>query len=277
MLGHIRRTRIDTLIMSGNLRRVSALAPLQPRVTVSLTTFGHRIRWAHYAIASIMIQTVRPERIVLWLPPALESPARWPRMLRELTHLGLEIRSVPDLGPATKLLPALREFPDDVIITIDDDQIYDHECLDRLLCAHRRHPQAVCANWCEAVGLNSRGELVKIRKSEFGPADGPRPDLLAKGMAGVLYPPGCMNPAVMDTDLLMKLSPKADDLWFKAMQMLKGTPVVSTHKGKPQGSIVMANENYPEHMALRDFNVAGGGDDRQLLALQKHFHLHTLL
>lgn len=116
-------------------------------VTVSLTSFGERINWVDVVIESLMEQTVKANRIVLWLDRRLSGGSLLPASLGRLGKRGLEIRFCTDVGPATKLIPSLKEFPDDIIITVDDDQIYDYDLLDRLLTAHRIHPEAICADW----------------------------------------------------------------------------------------------------------------------------------
>ena len=90
------------------------------QVIVSLTSHGNRILDAYMAIETIMQGTMKPNRIILWLS---EHDKVFSCLLENQIKRGLEIRYVKDLGPHTKLIPALREFPEDIIITIDDDII----------------------------------------------------------------------------------------------------------------------------------------------------------
>ena len=42
---------------------------------------------------------------------------------------------------------------------------------------------------------------------------------------GILYPPGALNSQITDYELALKLAPKNDDLWFKAMALLNNTTI----------------------------------------------------
>ena len=88
------------------------------QVIVSLTSHGNRIMDSFLAIESIMQGTMKPNRIILWLPNDKEAHSCF---LENQQNRGLEIRYVKDLGPQTKLIHALKEFPEDIVITIDDD------------------------------------------------------------------------------------------------------------------------------------------------------------
>lgn len=46
------------------------------------------------------------------------------------------------------------------------------------------------------------------------------------GIGGVLYPPNSLNNNVFDYDLVCKLCPDADDLWFWAMAVMNKTKIV---------------------------------------------------
>lgn len=48
----------------------------------------------------------------------------------------MEIAYCPDYRSYKKIIPTLRKYPEDVIITIDDDVLYGHETLEYLINAY---------------------------------------------------------------------------------------------------------------------------------------------
>lgn len=244
-------------------------------ITVSVTSFGPRIREVAMAIESIMEQTMLPNRIVLWLNDELKhSPEIIPQSLRLLERRGLEIRFTRDIGPATKLIPALKAFPEDVIITIDDDMMYDFDMIDRMITAHRRHPQAVCAGRIDRIVPSNDGEGLKLiydKADDLYLTPAPIMQPMALGVGGVLYPPHALHDDVFDTELMHRLAPKADDLWFKAMELLADTPVYPVNESNPSDVLMMQCGHHRQVLMLHTANYLGGQDNVQLAAIVKHY------
>ena len=72
----------------------------QPRerlVIASLTSYPARINTVYYAIKSIMLQTYKPDKIILWLAESQFENQLLPENIIELEDKGLEIRYCPDL------------------------------------------------------------------------------------------------------------------------------------------------------------------------------------
>lgn len=245
------------------------------QVIVSLTTFGPRIREVARAIESIMEQTLKPNRIILWLNQELEhSPHLIPASLRLLEKRGLEILFTEDIGAAKKLIPALRKFPNDVIITIDDDSLYDIDLIDRLLTAHLRFPKAVCAGRIDRLVLTKDSKSLSViydRADDLYLTSQPLMQPIAVGVGGVLYPPHSLHPDVFNIELMRKLTPKADDLWFKTMELLAGTPVFPANELNPTDVFLLQSRHYRLELALYTTNFIGRQDDVQLRALTGHY------
>lgn len=243
-------------------------------VIISLTTFGPRIREVAVAIESIMEQTMLPNRIVLWLNEDLEkSPELIPQSLRLLERRGLEIRYTRDIGPGKKLIPALKKYPYDVIITIDDDIMYDFDLIDRMITAHRRFPRAVCAARIDRLIPSDDGRSLKLI---YNQADDlyltPHPIMqpMPVGVGGVLYPPHALHPDVLDVETMLQLTPKADDLWFKVMALRAGTPVYPINEVNPTQQLLSCG-HHRQALMLHTTNYLGGQDNVQLAALTKRY------
>ena len=101
-------------------------------IIVSLTTYGRRIHSVCLTIESLMEQTMKANRIILWLDTSFQGKPL-PQSIEMLKQRGLEVAFCKDVRSYTKLVPALCNFPDAAIITADDDLIYEVNMLENLI------------------------------------------------------------------------------------------------------------------------------------------------
>ena len=241
-------------------------------VIVSLTTFPARIGYVHLAIKSLLNQTVKPGRIILWLAKEQFRDVEIPRCLSQLCRYGLEIRYCDeDILAHKKYYYAMQTFPDNIIVTYDDDIIYPEDSLEKLLKMHRQHPGAIICNRGREIQIH-QGEVAQYRYWNVSgrvPAGEPSYRVMASTGAGTLYPPRCMPAETFAIEKIRTLSLTADDLWMKVMSIKAGIPVVKSqtrgkglciskrkqdvtlaHRNVDQSlnDLVMKNlqENYPE-------------------------------
>jgi len=115
------------------------------RNIVTLTSFPARIKTVHIVIDSMFKQKLKPDMIVLYLGydkfPNKENDL--PKELISQTNCGLSIHWVKDIGCFTGLIPALIEFPDDIIFNIDDDIYYDSNILSDLYNGYKNNSLAI--------------------------------------------------------------------------------------------------------------------------------------
>lgn len=109
---------------------------------ITLSSVPPRFPDLHLTLSSLLAQTVRPDRVILYLSREYRRFPDWDGTLPNVPE-GVEIRIVDeDFGPATKLLPALREFAgqDVDILFCDDDQVYRPWIAERMLAARAMRP-----------------------------------------------------------------------------------------------------------------------------------------
>ena len=173
---------------------------------------------------------VTVKHVILWLArEQFESLDTLPDSLKRLKKYGLEIKFCDDLRPHKKYYYAMQEYPDAIVITVDDDVYYPSFLVERLYSKHKEFPDAICCNWAHLIKKSNDGKILPYNKWEKGVSgfdDKPSFSLNQVGYEGVLYPPHSLDSRCFDKDLLCKLSLNADDLWLKAMSYLHGTKVV---------------------------------------------------
>lgn len=195
-------------------------------IILSITSIPERVELFLGALGWLAQQTVRPQATVIWLGEEQFAPAaRRALAARFPLPAGVELRYRPDLGPQTKLLYALREFPAMPVVTADDDIIYPPFWLEQLYASYRAAPEHTHCYRAHMIRLTDEGGLAPYR--EWGwlapGVRGPSQLLFPTGTCGALYPPGALDAQVFDLDSMRQLCPTNDDTWFKAMALLRGT------------------------------------------------------
>jgi hypothetical protein len=194
------------------------------QVIVSLTSHGNRIFDAYLAIESIMQGTVKPNRIILWLPDNQKVSSCY---LEHQMERGLEIKYVKDLGPHTKLIHALKEFPDDIVITIDDDIFYKPDMVENLLRTYKVDSSSILANRVAVITKDKNGNVESYLKwIHFNYPERTSKRNVIIGVEGCLYPPHSFSKEVFNEEAILELCPTADDIWFTAMAILNNTRIV---------------------------------------------------
>jgi hypothetical protein len=174
-----------------------------------------------------MVQTFHPDQIVLYLSIHEFQNITLPNDLLHLTKHDLTIRFVSDnIRQYLKLIPALREFPNAIIVTYDDDVFYPNNSLEMLMRSYYRNPKVVHGNLARLVPIDKKGRLAAISilfwKIYWGgerPTE-PSPLIFPEGVSGTLYPPGILPPETSNASLFLKFAPSHDDLWFWAMTVV---------------------------------------------------------
>ena len=211
--------------------------PEARRLIVSLTSFPARIAFVPQVIDCLLAQTRPADEIVLYLSED-QFPARdteLPEVLREAASAGhLRIRWVSgNLKPHKKYIYAFREYSKDIVVTVDDDVLYDRKLLEHLWKTHLQYPDAVVAGRTHLITRDSRGRprpYASWLRRVMGFEEGPSMQLFAVGIGGVLYDPEWFPEELYDERVIIDTCLLADDLWLKTMEAAAGIPVVR-HSG----------------------------------------------
>jgi hypothetical protein len=242
-------------------------------LVVSITSIPERIELFLGALGWLAEQTAQPRAAVIWLGEEGFPEARRRAAARFPLPTWAEVRYRPDLGPQTKLLYALREFPDLPIVTADDDVIYPPDWLEGLDAAYRAAPAHIHCYRAHAIRLSAEGALAPYSEWDWTSPGvrGPSHLLYPTGTCGTLYPPGSLDERVFDLSAMLRLCPSNDDTWFKAMALLRGT------MAQKVGPDSRAFPHIPGSETRMLWTVNEGRNDTQLAAVCEHYGLYELL
>ncbi len=240
---------------------------LKQQVVVSMTSFPAAIPYAIKAIQSLLNGSVLPDKLVLYLTFSQFPQGRIPEDLRQLAEENpvFEVRNYDrDIRSYRKLIPALADFPEAVIVTVDDDVAYHRHMLRDILNMHSQFPDSVLAHRAKLIKLGMPYRrwrkyrwyhflFKRIHKSFLN---------MQTGVGGVLYPPHCLKEDMLDVDLFTAIAPTTDDIWFWAAAAANDVCLIPVPFGrnKPRGL------HKPKTLSLKTTNFKGN-TDRNLAAL----------
>ncbi len=189
-------------------------------IIVSLTSYPSRINRLWLVIESILRQTRKPDRIIVYLSRLqFQNEKSLPKSLLRQKDRGLEIRFVDtDYRSHKKYLFALTDFPEDYLLTIDDDIFYRSTMIENLYTTSLVYPSAVIAQYCTQILWQEQNELLPYSLWEaIEEEKNAGFDIFFGSGGGVLFPPHSLHPDVTDWKLSSDLCPTADDVWLNAM------------------------------------------------------------
>ena len=242
----------------------------EEKIVVSLTTFPARINACFYTIKTLMMQTMHPDRVVLWLAEEQFPERKLPDCFDKLIMRGLEIRYCQDLKPHKKYFYMLQaQKPDELVITFDDDIIYNPLSIERAYKKHLQYPKAIVANETKIMGLDTQGRLQPYSKWKKAPDGNNKPNIFNSVMSGsgCLYPYNIWPKEMFDIKLHQKLAPTADDVWITFYAIHSNIPIVCVDI--PARTYTNVRNSQEVHLA--QVNCLGVGNEDTIKDMLNYF------
>lgn len=239
----------------------------EKKLIISLTSYPKRLNNIDLCIKSLLNQKMKPDKIILFLGEDTPRDCL-PKSLVDLEKVGLEICFVEDdLKPHKKYIYAMKMFPNDIIITVDDDIIYDRRLIKSLFNSYLKNPKCISARRVHRMKFFNKNIQpynmwdfgVKSKTASF--------DLCAIGIGGVLYPPHSLHPDAFDVNTLKEICLGADDIWLKYMELRNNIPVVYV-KSTVEAPILIKDT---QEVALSKQNVTMNNNDKYIRNLEEKY------
>ncbi len=271
--------RVDALqaeIAGINIRVLPEIRQIG-NVTVSLTSYGKRVSEnAAYAVLSILHQSVLPNRIVLNLDETKWNGDNLPIEIKRLMVAGLEVNFCEDTGPHTKLLPTLQKYPDDIVVTIDDDILYEKTMLEDLLRGYKEtEGNCIVCREARIIEKDANGDYVRYTQGHNAEYGTTRVGYMPYGYKGVLYPPHIFSEVIYNKKIYREICRHADDIWFGVVEYIEKIPVYCIKSTEMSLNFVNTIEQWEPtaDTCLYYENTIQGKNDIQYQAVLKYFGL----
>jgi hypothetical protein len=243
-------------------------------IVLSLTSFPARFSTLALSLKSALNQTMKPDVVMLVLTgEEVSSENDLPDSVIALKQFGLQIYIADkNLKPHNKYFYAMRMFPDSLIVTIDDDNMYDRNLVRDLYESYLRYPKAISAKRVHKITRDNAGNLNPYCNwfYEYAKAKEPSFDLLATGVGGVLYPPHLLPADTFDSDKITELCLNADDIWLKFMEIKNNISVVWVKTWRIHPVAIKNTQN----VTLQKQNFHLGLNDAYIDKLQTYYQIH---
>lgn len=247
-----------------------------PQLIVSLTSFPQRMYDIHFCLYSLLNQSLKPDRLILWLAEE-EFPNKEkdiPNTVLSFLEKGLEIKWCKNIKSYKKLIPALKEYPDAITVTADDDIYYPVDWLEKLYQSYQKNPEYIHCHRAHKILFDTNNTIMPYKNWESETTEhSPSLKIFCTTGGGVLYPPQCLYKDVLNEELFTKLAPNADDIWFWAMALLQGTKIKVVDDNikqltyiNPERELGLNNE-----ITLCSQNCGNGQNDIQLANVLKQY------
>ncbi len=262
----VRSQYLQDKVLNSNEMGVTSIMFCEHEVVVSLTTHSIRIHDVFLSIESIMQGTIKPNRIVLWLAEDEFIGKSLPITLQKQVARGLEISYCKDIRSYKKLIPTIQKYPNSIVVTIDDDAMYDVDFLEKLINSHKSNPNVVFSNRIHRMKLDESNMPISYMDWDWcvNKYDDSQLNFLV-GVGGVLYPPHIFSDEVLNEDVFMDICKYADDVWFNAMLLLNKIKVAKSYTKSLRGddfvdiesgrSVSLCHENANNEKCRNDVQI----------------------
>lgn len=193
---------------------------------VSIATYGHREKWLHLTIESIMRGKTRPSAIFIWRDSNAENA---PKALRRLKKCGVTMHKLDSRHRSHKKWfgPASFEVNlfDKGFVLADDDLIFPKNWMTELRRVAEENPKNVVAWRCKSIRLEPTQKSMAIApyKTWQRGRKGSSANHMnfATSGSGTYVPPNLLR-ALRDSSPNMehiRFAPTADDVWLNLIAL----------------------------------------------------------
>lgn len=246
------------------------LALRSRNITVSLTSYPGRISYVHSVIENIAAQTLKPKRVLLWLakPQFPNGNDDLPQNLLDCVNRGeVEVRWCDeDLRSHKKYFYTMQEYPDDIVITVDDDLVYPSDMIFNLYQSYLAFPDCVSGMRVHVIGLDRKNKKIIDYSNWMKQYDRyiliPSTQFFATTGAGCLFPPGSVDSHAFNKEKIFEICPFADDIWINFMVLAKGVKTVCAVRN------FGLRYSAPQEDSLYNYNSANSKNEEQFNAVR---------
>lgn len=197
------------------------------QIIVSLTSYPARIKKVWLTIETLLRQSLKPSKIVLWLsknqfPEELEDVPE--QLVRQMTR-GLEIRFVEgDIRSHKKYYYVFHQYPQTPVFLIDDDILYPSNILSDSYQLFLKNQDSVVANFGFWYRWNVDNQYFDIVRGDLSPDE--KPNAFFGSGGGTLLVPDSMATLLDPKDELMTMCPTADDIYLNGLARVANKPIL---------------------------------------------------
>lgn len=202
-------------------------------LTCSLTSFPDRINTVAQTIKSLMHQSLKPDRVILWLAKEEFQGKELPESIKKLEQIGLEIRYCENYFGHKRYYKLIEEQkPTELIILADDDILFPFKMIERLYSKWLDFQNCIVCDRGQYIPFGSPSMLNPSKWSSISEIGVNKPSfkILASPGGGCLIPPNALYKDANNLEKISKFALKTGDLWLMFMAIENDTKIIRTHR-----------------------------------------------
>lgn len=242
----------------------------EKNITISITSYPKRLDTIYITIKSLMHQSMKANRIILYLGSD-SIGYKLNHELIELTKKGLEIKYLDEnIKSHKKYYYSMLEFPDDLIITVDDDLIYDNNFILNLYKSYLNNPNCVHAYRVHKYTQHNK-KILPYSNWEFecNSIKTPTNKLFLTTGAGTLFPANILPSECFDKENIINLCLNADDVWINFFLLKNKIKIKWVYTKKQMPTVIYSSQK----TNLFEENLENGGNDTYIKQLSEFYNI----
>ena len=202
-------------------------------IIVSLTEKDTDYMDLELSIFSIFNQSIRPDRVILWLSDEYKNLSELPYEITQFIKNGLEIRFVKDLRGYNKFIYALKEYPNAINITASEDVYYKENWLEKLYLSYLANSNDIQVHLAHRVVFDKDRIFPSSKWEKYTNNETAGYNYFINSDGGILIPPKSLSAEIFREDVFMKYLPFNEDLWLWIICLLSSRKIriVKDHIG----------------------------------------------
>ncbi len=207
--------------------------PRDYKLVFTLTSFPDRIDTVQYTLKTLFSQSMKPDRVILWLAREEFENFEMPNSIKEFQKIGLEIRFCENLFGHKRYYRLLEEQKEDeLIVMFDDDILFPPYLVERLYQKWNSNKNCIVCERGQVMTFVGNKVLNPGRWSSISEIGIKKPSyrLLASPGGGCLIPYGALFKDANNTELIKKHAIKTGDIWLMFMAVQNDTKILRTHR-----------------------------------------------
>ena len=212
-------------------------------IICTLTSTVNRCIFLHKVIKSLLNQTVKPNKILLYYQD--DTINSLPESVLELRNDIFNIVLIKDTYRSySKFKYILENNPDNIIIICDDDIEYNHKYIERLYLSHLKHKDCMICNAYHYVheiykSYTQKTVLTAKILSDY--------HVMPLSGWGTLIPPNFYK-NINNIEDIFKIAPTHDELWFFYNNYIESKQIYCHGLYKKYKSICISKYLYPKRL-----------------------------
>ena len=227
---------------------------MESKVIVSCTTTFDRLKYLYHMLKTLEEQTVQPDEVIIHVSSEPYLSDKGISEVPEWMNRGIfRVQETANIGPYRKLMPLLPALgEEDLVVTADDDILFDQFWLEALLNHARERPDEVISTRARYIRRKKSGQFMNYHNWKRVYFEESGMDILPLCGAGVVFRKRHLDPGLSEDTSFLSIAPTTDDLWYRALSLKKGVPVFVDPK-------IDASSIYLEHnQGLKELNLFKG-------------------